>query len=48
MQEPAARKLKGVQFVAGQGVNIFDLFDLLELQFYSRQFVEVISLSQPV
>ena len=41
MQTPVSKKLKGAQFVAGQGVTIFDLFDLLELQFYYRQFVEV-------
>ena len=39
MQAPATRKLKGAQFVAGQGVTIFDLFDLLELQFYYREFI---------
>jgi hypothetical protein len=39
MQAPAAKKLKGAQFVAGQGVTIFDLFDFLELQFYYREFI---------
>lgn len=33
MQEPAMRKLKGV--------TIFDLFDLLELQFYYREFMNL-------
>ena len=40
------RKLKGGQFVAGQGVTIFDLFDLVELQFYYRQFAEVVPLAK--
>jgi hypothetical protein len=35
----ADKKLGGNQFVAGQGVTVFDLFDLLEIQFYYRQFV---------
>ncbi|NWJ98187.1 MAG: hypothetical protein HXX20_20725 [Chloroflexi bacterium] len=35
----AAKKLGGSQFVSGQGVTVFDLFDLLEIQFYYRQFV---------
>lgn len=39
MQAPDSRKLKEAQFVAGQGVTIFDLFDLVELQFYYREFV---------
>ncbi len=34
----ATKKLGGNQFVAGQGVTVFDLFDLLEIQFYYRQF----------
>ena len=42
MQTPATKKLKGAQFVAGQEVTIFDLFDLLELQFYYREFVQLV------
>lgn len=41
MQESATTKLKGVKFVAGQGVTIFDLFNLLELQFYYRHFMDL-------
>ena len=42
MQEPATRKLKGAQFVAGLGVTIFGLFDLMELQFYYREFTGLV------
>ncbi len=38
MNVAAPKKLEGQQYVAGQGVTIFDLFDLLELQFYYREF----------
>lgn len=41
MQAPAT-KLKGAQFVAGQGVTIFDLFDLLEREFYYRGFMSLV------
>lgn len=34
----ASQKLNGAPFIAGQGVEIFELFDLIELQFYYRQF----------
>ena len=42
MQTPATKKLKGAQFVARQGVTIFDLFDLLELEFYYREFINLV------
>lgn len=36
------KKLKGAQFLVGQGVTIFDLFDLLELQFCYREFMSLV------